>query len=330
MERLVLEDVSVTVHDNIKTLYLHIGIPKTASTWLQEKVFPSLEHLVYLGCPRSCDLFADASANERILAHVFKQSSQIWPGYGDAIFTAMLGDKASWLADSRDVLISEEGMGRQSSRPALFSAHLRALSRVASDWGFRAIKVLFVVRRQDHWLASHHAQMSDRNPKAGQIDFERLVRAVSSPKLDRFGFGMLLDYHCVYTELIDTLGEDNVLVLPYEQLKDDVTNFLYPILHYLGTPAEKIREIHTVAATTVTNASSAQGVWHLRRRPVRMGRRSLFLPGLNRWKAPGTIRLTPDLQQSVSQAYAPSNRALARDSNIDLERYGYFSFHGNS
>lgn len=180
-----------------KTLHLHIGIPKTASTWLQTKVFTQLQHLCYLDCSQN-KMFknkTDLTKDRQTLGSIFKQSSQVWDGYGDAIFEDLLGDRQEWLADGRDLLISDETIGRQGSRPALLSAHFRKMKLKAVDWGFERINIICLIRRQDHWLASHYAQMTDRNPKAGQADFERLVEEVTSHYLSRYSFGMLLDYY---------------------------------------------------------------------------------------------------------------------------------------
>ena len=154
-----MKDMESSSFHSQRTLHLHIGIPKTASTWLQKKVFPLLEHLYYVDCPKSL-LFKDAAdlVDQRLISSAFRKSSEIWPCFGDAIFQELLGDRDAWLADGRDLLISEEGIGRQASRPALLGAHLRELREKASEWGFGRLNIVCIIRRQDHWLVLNHAE----------------------------------------------------------------------------------------------------------------------------------------------------------------------------
>ena len=310
----------------LRTLHLHIGVPKTASTWLQSKVFTSLEHLRYLGCPRNL-LFEsreDHSEN-RLMASIFKRSSQIWGGFGDVIFENLIGDRETWLADGRSLLISEEAIGRQGSRPALLAAHIREMQNSAADWGFQQVNIVCVFRRQDHWLASHYAQMSNRNLRPGQADFERLVHGVTSPQASRYSFGMLLDYSKLYDQLAEVVGPERLLMLPYELLQDSPRLFLQSLLERLDTPAEKIEEIISGTTGTKANVRSEQGVWRLRRRRVR-GFAGLALHSWAFSPREKTIKLTPDIAQQVHKAYSVGNRELADKVAIDLEKYGYFGF----
>ncbi|GAA3945685.1 hypothetical protein [Allohahella marinimesophila] len=309
-----------------RTLHLHIGIPKTASTWLQSKVFPSLDHLRYLDCPRN-SLFErpEDQDSDRLMASVFKRSSHIWAGFGDTIFQHLVGDRDAWLADGRSLLISEEGIGRQGSRPALIAAHIREMHNSAAAWGFDQINVVCLYRRQDYWLASHYAQMSDRNPNPGQADFERLVHDVTSPRVSRYGFGMLLDYSELHNQLVEVVGPEGLLMLPYELLQDSPDLLLHSMLETLETPAEKMRDIISGTLGTTANVRSQDGVWRLRRHRVR---RLAGVP-LCSWPLKPrakTIELTPEIARQVREAYAVGNRELADSTAVDLGKYGYFDF----
>lgn len=307
-----------------RTLHLHIGIPKTASTWLQTKVFTQLQPLCYLDCSQN-KMFenkADLTKDRQTLGSIFKQSSQVWDGYGDAIFKDLLGDRQEWLADGRDLLISDESIGRQGSRPALLSAHFRKMKLKAVDWGFERINIICLIRRQDHWLASHYAQMSDRNPKAGQADFERLVEEVCSPYLSRYSFGMLLDYCILYDHLVESDGTDGVFFLPYEMLKNSPAEFLQVLLTKLATPSEIIESICNETSGTMANVRSEQGVWHLRRRRSPFYSLPLLRGFSNTQKQ--TIELKPDITRKILNTYSAGNHELANKTNLDLNRLGYF------
>ncbi|MDO8860415.1 hypothetical protein Q6D67_01785 [Haliea sp. E1-2-M8] len=310
-----------------RALHLHIGLPKTASTWLQEKVFTLLQHLEYLDCPKS-SLFEHARevAERRLLTGAFRRSSEIWRGFGDEIFKDLLGDRQTWLTDGRDLLISDEGMGRQATRPALFAAHIDEMQRKAKEWGFGRLNIVCIIRRQDHWLASHYAQMSDRNPIAGQADFECLVREVTSPQFARYEFGMLLDFSVIYDQLREVVGTGNLLMLPYELLRKSPEVFLPTLLERLDTPSDKIAEIVRLTRGTTANVRSEQGIWRLRPPAVRkIG--GFALPNWSFGKREHTIELTSDISRSILSAYSMSNQALAAKIGVDLDDHGYFDFH---
>lgn len=309
-----------------RTLHLHIGIPKTATTWLQKEVFTLLDHLYYVDCPKNL-LFENSEdlVDPRLMASAFKRSSEIWTGFGDAIFEDLLGDREAWLTDGRDLLISEEGIGRQASRPALLGAHLHEMRQKALEWGFDRLNIVCMIRRQDHWLASHYSQMSDRNPIAGQPDFERLVREVTSPQLARYGFGMLLDFSVIRDQLEAVVGTEGLMMLPYELLKKSPHTFLQKLLEGLSTPSCKIEEITRLTSGTTANVRSEEDVWRLRPRPARQIA-GFRLPNWSRGKRRRTVELTPALVDRIRSAYSDGNRTLATGTGINLEEYGYFDF----
>jgi len=134
-------------------------------------------------------------------------------------------------------------IGREGSRPVLLSAHLAEMKRIGLEWGFKRLNIICLIRRQDHWLASHYAQISDKKSRAGQDDFERLIGEVTSPRHSRYKFGMLLDYNVLYEQLANVSRTDNLVMLPYENLRESPDLFLQHLLLSLDTPYSKIDEI---------------------------------------------------------------------------------------
>lgn len=316
-----------------ETLYLHIGLPKTATTYLQQEVFPALSHLRYLGIPQG-DVFAgpeELRHGSRTLTNCVKRSTLLWGPYGEAVFRDLFGCGPEDRPPG-DVLLSDEGVGRAGSRPVLLGAHLKGIAAQAREWGFGRVRILCTFRRQDHWLASHYAQVSDRNPRASQEDFEATVSRKLDPAGERYGFGMLLDYAALGHSLHQAVGASDVLMLPYELLVHDSTQFHEKVLSFLGDeygPA-------TFRSTRKQNVRSTQeGVWELRPsrrsqvvrlRPSRLFT-SLGLPDEVRlsWRTlGGGIRMTEPMSTSILREYEDSNRALADAIDLDLASYGYF------
>jgi len=309
-----------------RTLHLHIGIPKTASTWLQTKIFPHLDHLQYIGCPRSERFKRTDNHNGKVrfLGDIFSRSSMIWNGYGNEIFEELVGDRHSWLADGRDLMISEEKIGRQCSRPVLIAAHICELNKVAKKWGFERLNIICCIRRQDQWLASHYAQISDHIANACQKDFEVFVNKVLSPRLSRYAIGMLLDYDRLYDSLSSVVSEGNIYFLTYETLKKSPHTFLNLLLKRLDTPSYKIEEICMITAGSRANVRSDPEniTWCLRNKSSRIGKlpwiRTVLKP------RPKTIQLTPEITQEIINSYSAGNQRLSTKTNLDLGLLGYF------
>lgn len=264
----------------------------------------------------------DLTANQRSLGHIFKRSIRIWEEFGDTIFEDLIGDRQAWLNKDRDLLISDERIGRQGSRPTLLANHFREMKQKAADWGFEQVHLICMIRRQDHWLASHYAQVSDRNPQAGQDDFKKLIRNITSPHRFRYGFGMLLDYNELYDHLSDVYGKNNLLMLPYEELKQSPATFLKSLLGKLETPDETIERIISETSGTRVNVRSEQGVWKLRKKRKRIA--GIPLPAWLFNRNDKNIKLMPEYTEQVFKSYSAGNRELATKLGLNLEEYGYF------
>lgn len=313
------------------TLYIHIGLPKTATTFLQREVFPSLEGLRYLGTPQS-DLFStpnDLSHGQRLLTGCVSRSALVWERYGEDVFEDLFSSERSARSPG-DALVSDEGVGRSGSRPALLAAHLVGLAEQAQAWGFVRTRVLCVIRRQDHWLASHYAQISDRYPEASQGHFEDGVQQKVDPAGERYGFGMLLDYAVLVDHLQGAVGGDNVCVLPYEWLKADSDAFQVRLRDFLGVGGAQVG-----SACRQNVRSRGRGEWALRpsrrERVIRLRPSRAFaalgLPDevrLAQRTRGGKIRLTDAISALVLGEYQASNRAVAKRLGIDLAPYGYY------
>jgi hypothetical protein len=326
------------VHDNI--LYLHLGLSKTGSTFFQKEILPGISGIRCLDKPMS-DLVDGKFLRDGILSRFFGVSPAIWDELGEALFAELLGPPDEREAP-RSVLISDEGVLVSWSRdPFSVGQHLERCSRMASRWNFSRVKVLFTFRRQDTWLASSYTQESDRLRGASQAQFEHWVRSWLNKKNGYYETGIRLDYALLYRRLVEVIGEPNVLMLPYELMKEDLSAFYQQWFAYLGITEEGeaiLRRIHsrpgarnerhTDSHTWALRAPIEEGVPFLRLRPGRaftaLGLpRKVYLrrPDLKRGK---TIRLTPSLRREILECYANSNLALGQALKMNLSSYGYY------
>lgn len=309
------------------TLYLHIGLPKTGSTWLQDEVFPELTHLEAFSVPRT-KLFqdqGDRAVERRLMACVLGRSVAVWEALGDAVFEELLGAQVTWMERKRSVLVSDEAIGRQASRPEAVAAHLAAMRERAREWGFDRLKVICAVRRQDRWFASHFAQMSDRTASPSQTGFAEKIASYIDPGKGRYKIGMLLDYAALHEALTQVLPGD-VQFLPYEEMLVAPEAFLTKLLRGLDTPEADVARL-TERRTKRANVRSegAEGrLWRLRAPSILLPLVGQRLPLPDMLWPRRTIELTSELSASVLSAYRVSNETFASRSGLDLSAYGYF------
>ena len=314
-----------------------MGLPKTGTTYLQTHVFPALRETAYLDKP-TADLFTgDGDAGYGLLDGCFKRSAVVWRERGGEVLDALLPPPAGLDGKAR-VLVSDEGVGTAGRRPHLLRAHLEELAHVAGTRGLAPLRVLCTVRRQDQWLGSHYAQISDRITGASQETFERYVCDLLDPAREYYRRGVLLDYRGLREQLVRAVGEAHVLMLPYELLDRDPRHFIGRVAAFLETDVD--REAGLGEDPERENVRSARpDVWairprspagarELRLRPERLWS-GLGLPSRVRLRLPergrgDVLEMTEALRARVRAVYRASNVALAADLGLDLGTYGYY------
>lgn len=333
-----------------RTLFLHLGMSKTATTYLQREVFPELDGLRFFDQPRTRQI--EGGPFQGLLARAFKRSPAIWAKKGDRLLTELFDGLAA-EDQGRDVLISDQSAGpamwetgpyagpnweRERKDPFFLRAHLDALAEEAADWGFDDLCVLLVVRRQDEWIASKYAQRSDRILHASQAHFEERLDYYLDPSRGYLADGIVLDYAVLRTQLVQAVGAENLLMLPYELLKNDPLSFLERIIDFLDPRTncrrDRIRNLVREEAKNVR--SNSEDTWRLRPRTMRDVPLPASLPGkmvrllkrsiraLSRLgRRDRSIRLTPALRERVLARFAASNRRLERHLPVRLDPYGY-------
>lgn len=320
----------------MSTLYLHIGLPKTGSTFLQEEVFPLFDSFEYLYKPDVGlleDDFPYATSTHRFM----EQSPVVWRDLGETLFHELFGPAP---VQGKNVLLSDEGIGNKE--PVTVQTHLSELNALANQWGFTRVRAFGSVRHQASRMASSYAQGSERRLGASQRDFEE--RARQEIGADYYQRGVRLEYDLLWQSLTDVLGEENVLLLPYELMKNDLPDFLERWFIFLERQDEGDRVIEQLLSGKGNNRKNVRSVssntWALRKRTTRNAKAVVRLrPGrlfnalglpmrvALRWpdlSREDEIRLTPSLSREIMQNYEKSNRAFAAHIDMDLSPYGYY------
>lgn len=340
------------------TLFLHIGAPKTATTFLQDDVLPQVRSAAWMVKPEI------AVGEEQLqFGDLFLRSPDIWKEIGESVFLdseeetrgrnlivsdeTVYGGVASpqpwipdWIPASGQRYGATVRLHRQTSgepTPSMVARHLGELASVAADWGFSETKVLLTLRRQDTKLASSYAQLSNRVWGASQSHFEAWVHHIVRERVGYYmGGGITLDYLHWWKKMTDVLGEDNVFFLPFELLESDPSAFLEQWLGLLEV-SEKEQVIRAATTRRRNERSMGKTVWAIRNPmslgPGWVGEEALRTLGIMsnysiQWGdffRDDQIRLTTELKKKTMEVYHERNRVLDEEGDhMSLSEYGYY------
>lgn len=316
-----------------KRIVLHVGLHKTATTFLQERVFPHLPGVAFvhpLHYPRPSD-----GPIERFMLDVFFRNAACIDM--DAHRRAI----TAWLDGVAEpcVLISSEAIvGWPIENHMNLAGNAELLHAM-----FPSASVVLVVRRQDKWVESAYAQLLKAgfsttieryvNWNAGAAAFEPYnVGLYKGPNLDARD----LDWAAFDRHYRGRFGDAAVLTLPFELFTDDAPEFLARLYEFVGVEdgpqpdtRERVNERWTGATARIAKLVNKVPMpikrairdrlgprWH----PAAVFARTLE-PMLPQRKP---TRVVPEpLAAALLELHRASNRELGRRIGIDLARWGY-------
>ena len=338
---------------------MHIGPPKTATTFLQNEVLSEIRSADYLTKPH-----VPVGGEDVRIGSLFCFDPQVWGKTESGAFRGFL--KRVRSSNESDLIISDEGIygGVASPQPWIpdsaewkhgpfvrlqrqtldipnlssLQLHLAKLSELAQDLGFEETKILFTTRRQDTRLASGYAQLSNRVRGASQESFRKWARHLTHDSLGyHAGGGKKLDYFEYWNGISDVVGRENVSVIPFELLKEDSHEFLDRWLGYLDV-TEKGQVLGSLLGSRQQSneRSVSKKTWTLRS-PIRRGTlpagRMFTALGLP-WRFPlrwpdlereETITLSEVFSKEILDTYRSANQSLDESlPHLNLKDYGYY------
>tara|TARA_Y100000589_G_scaffold311074_1_gene330091 strand:+ start:213 stop:1160 length:948 start_codon:yes stop_codon:yes gene_type:complete len=205
------------------SVIFHVGLPKSASTFLQRRVFPCLEDTEYIS--------SDTSMNESIYEWVYKSN---------CIFNALFDNRnlkrkklekihnkilnKLSIPQNFDIkknkLVSSEGFVGASWDPLINSD----LNAKLIKYQHPSAKIFLVLRKQSEWLKSIYRQLVFVEDRFDQyISFNKFSNIDSSQKINSF---LDLRWDLLVEQYYSIFGRKNVLVLPYEFFKESPQEFV--------------------------------------------------------------------------------------------------------
>jgi hypothetical protein len=267
---------------NMKTLYLHVGYHKTATSLLQRKVFPRIG-LDYEAYPEIGSITNYKSHNPKIhpmgnsirMMRLFNCSPKVWKSnIGEKILKKLIGKKSN----KKDVLLSDEdflgdiksptkylpaenivdsikgeynlrwipssGYCKRGNDPTKFAKHIEEIKKSSRKMGVKEVKIIVGIRRQDTLLVSLYSQMSDRTWGASQKGMKEWVSQITSESLDYYhNGGSHLNFYETIKEISKVVGKKRVLILPLEDLKTEPKSYMENLVSFLGRSTSNTENI---------------------------------------------------------------------------------------
>ncbi len=269
-------------------LVLHIGLPKTGTTLLQQQVFAPAQGLDFVHRRRG----PEAEALCRTLRRYVKAGPlralilrrRVRRGLAAV---AGPGGGVTLLVSDENVSVHASGFWRgHGPGPDLVAR------RIAEILPKGETRVVIGIRRQDQWLASRYAESSKWLDGLDQADFDRRMRQIAAAASLDGPLGWL-DYDRMHRAFAAGLGAENVLLVPLEQIGAAPGATIGRLAQFVGVaPPDAARPLKA-SRQNRNRLSTGPDSWRMRR-----GGRML--------------RLDPEIREALRNRFAASNAALAR------------------
>uniref|UniRef100_A0A486XWA6 Sulfotransferase domain-containing protein n=1 Tax=Rheinheimera sp. BAL341 TaxID=1708203 RepID=A0A486XWA6_9GAMM len=307
-------------------IYIHIGYPKTATTWLQNDIFPHHPDFCFISNRYKLTDWG---------VHLVSANSLSF----DADWVRREVFAVSEASGKNKILISWEHLLGDS----FFNAdHLVTLAE-RLKLCFPNARIIIYLREQFALLRSLYAQYVQEGGTWSLASFVQLKYPY------RVGFDpVYLDYANVIALYKHLFGHDNIYISLYEKLKAQPKDELSALFCWMALPDN---EALITTASKSYNVSLSRQSLHVMRflncmvpsrfnsfGPVLFRRQPQSRTYLRKWMQefidPMIVRkiftrhqleLPQSLQERLSSYYSESNAAISSDLNIDLTAYGYCS-----
>jgi hypothetical protein len=314
----------------MSALFVHLGYPKTATTTFQQHVFPYHPEIAYLGK----------------LIPSFRYTD---PALFPLIDGMMTADSLSFagVEELRDSITHHR---TRCDRPVLLLSSESFLHVTATDAGvvagrikaaFSPCKILITVREQRSILRSFYGL----HGRFGQYIF------VTKPETEPLklpltmehwlqlcfrayhrNFPALLCYDRVVKHYQDLLGQENVGVFLFEELKRDPTRYVENIAEFMCVNAGPMLSLLRGHHEHTGMARAELLWWRITRLLGSPTGGDTIERRINsqwhRWlshRAPLDDKIPLSWEQRLRELYGPSNRALSEITGLQLDPYGYLA-----
>jgi len=193
----------------------HIGYQKTASTWLQNDVFPNIPLITFLN--------NDPKGREMLYENILKESSFNYDyKHVKTLFDGIINEHSSM--PQKTLLMSEEVMTGDLLEPTIFSPKDILDRLIELD---KALKIVIIVRNQSSLIWSSYKEYLKLGGCCNIEGF--LYKEQSSKFLEQLHYGNLIKHY------INSFGRENVFIGCYEDLVAKPEQFLLNMINFISS-----------------------------------------------------------------------------------------------
>lgn len=313
-------------------VFVHIGMEKTGSTFLQKRFFPNLDGVDFATSQEATDLI----------------SSLVWAE--EPVDLAKIGVAGRKILSKAtgDILISNETF---TGRPNTMRHEATWVASIICSL-FPMLEVILFIRRQDTFLESHF-KMAVR--KGSKLGYKRYLSLDSKPTQENFfhlmkdekkkgtstnsGFGYT-DYRVFsLTDILKPFlylrGENRLLVIPYEKFSADPESCFDELWSFLGKSGpntdSKVKvnlglSQNRFLAAQYVNRFAPTGRGIIDRIFSSIVHRGAF--GLSSFfdffnEKPASVLAESD-KKFILNFHKEGNREISKKLNLGLDEWGYF------
>lgn len=320
---------------NTKEIVIHLGLPKTGTTTLQNKIFREHPDYLYLG-RHNVGSTTVTEEKDRWLIQLEKDLTNKEIAYFDQyplakILIKQFGDS---YHTSQRLFMSNEGILDRCMTPWLNDGRVRIgspyhtmekLRRLLDANGFGTIKVILVTRKQDDLLESFFAEeYQNFNSIYGFSTPDELAEFVLNSGCNE-ELDSLLRYGSFASHLDRVFGNENVLVLPYEGMRDEPEGFLKEMASFMGIPLwenagllsrvkENVRAVDGKKGKVARTSPLVKKLSLVKRKlfgNIQTGLGS-YIKKLERFKSSKVVSMNSELKKRVMDYYKDENAILNR------------------
>ena len=325
---------------NKKTI-LHIGLPKTATTLLQEMVFVNIKDVFYIGLPKINEIKDTPLIYINELNKITSKKNSM-----DKKEIATIKNQAKAYLEqvkSEIILFSNETLCGQITSFSNTQENAIFLKEI-----FENSKIVFTIRKQSDWAESIYNQIMTKHNK--YIINEKFlgyrhgssINKFFNYKNDEFAKNSAiynLNWLSMAKDYIETFGKENVLVLPYELLKGNLNDFLNRFYEFTGLEPyfpEEIKNVNKRIDNKLIKYSPILSAYsELTQNLPNSWVKNFILKndrGIKKFLLKNNLReldiskelFTANQKEFIRDYYQESNKQLSELIGFDLEQYGYY------
>ena len=303
-----------------KDIIIHIGLPKTGTTFLQTKVFPFLNNVF----ERNSQLIYEYKQTpfDDLINGKFKTFNQKDFEYFKNEIYKFINESVK----ESTILISRE----QYSRYMHWMKHdeineilFKRLKEI-----FPNAKFFFVVRKQDEWVDSVYNQQV-KQPELNIPDFNKFIayRAGKFYRNEQYLDIQNTNWCNIIESIENKFGKDSVFTLPYEMFKENPDEFLrkfyehFNIEPFYPTQKELLNYRQKLLPLPIMKKYNSLKK-HL---PNKL---RIFVDkndrGLQKFFYERIQKLSKEQTKRIMQMHRENNKKLAEYIGMDLLKYGYY------